>query len=178
MTFKIGSLSLCGEEMKRIRYALVFLVIAALLIVCLKVIASITFQDRIKTKGTINSVNIKVFRDLNCTEPLTTIEWGAIDPNKTVSQDIYIKNFGNVGSAIGLEVDNWNPANASQFFNVSSNFPVGQVVYPNQVYRIALSLAVDSNISSSIQSFSFDIIVTNGLHANVSLNESSSESGS
>jgi hypothetical protein len=129
-------------------------------IVALTVLASGFTESsvRIVGRGAVKAVGVGVFWDVNCTNVVTEIDWGLVEPGSHVNATIYLKNEGNAPITLSLDTENWNPSNASDYITLSWSY-AGQTMNPGTVININLILMVSSNITG-ITNFSFDIIIT------------------
>lgn len=112
----------------------------------------------INSGGTITSLNVEIFNNIQCTEVCTNINWGALTPGESTNQTIYIRNSGNRQLTLFLTVENWTPSNASNYLNLTWNKENTNLV-PNQLTMATLILSTDMEISS-IDNFAFEIIIT------------------
>jgi len=117
-----------------------------------------TKSMRITAAGSIVAVGVGVYWESSCTNVVSTIDWGPIEPGSSNSVVVYLKNRGNSDVTLSLETTNWNPSGASSYISLSWDYG-GQVIKPGQVVPATLMLRVSSSISG-ITSFSFDIIIT------------------
>jgi hypothetical protein len=152
-----------SEEDRRMifKQRIAFKPLAVLLsIVALTVLASGFTQSsvRIVGRGTVKAVGVGVFWDSNCTNPVSFIDWGMVEPGSMNNVTVYVRNEGNVAASISLAADNWNPSNASDYLTLSWNFD-GRQLNPLEVVQVTLTLIVSSSVQG-IESFSFDIAVT------------------
>jgi len=129
-------------------------------IVALIVLASGFTQSsvRIVGRGTVKAVGVGVFWDSNCTDPVSFVDWGVVEPGSMNNVTVYVRNEGNVAANISLATENWNPSNASNYMTLSWNYD-GQQLNPQEVAQITLTLNVSSSVQG-IESFSFDIIIS------------------
>jgi hypothetical protein len=129
-------------------------------IVALIVLASGFTQSsvRIVGRGTVKAVGVGVFWDSNCTNPVSFIDWGMVEPGSMNNVTVYVRNEGNVAASISLTTENWNPSNASDYLALSWNYD-GQQLNPLEVAQVTLTLSISSSIQG-IESFSFDIIIS------------------
>ena len=65
------------------------------------------------TSGLIVGVNVGVFSDSGCTQNLTSISWGLVDPGESVDRIVYVKNTGNAPVTLSMALSGWNPAVAN-----------------------------------------------------------------
>ena len=70
---------------------------------------------------------------------------------------MYIHNSGDDGVTLSLMTENWSPAEASSFLQLSWNYN-GSVIESGDVRQITLVLSVSSSITG-IDSFIFDIVI-------------------
>lgn len=129
-------------------------------IVALTVIASGFMQSsvRIVGRGTVKAVGVGVFWDSNCTDTVSFIDWGMVEPGSMNNVTVYVRNDGNVAANISLATENWNPSNASDYLALSWNYD-GRQLNPLEVVQVTLTLTVSSSVQG-ITSFSFDIIIS------------------
>jgi len=129
-------------------------------IVALTVLASGFMQSsvRIVGRGTVKAVGVGVFWDSNCTNPVSFIDWGMVEPGSINNVTVYMRNEGNVAASISLATGNWNPSNAFDYLALSWNYD-GRQLNPLEVAQVTLILTVSSSVQG-ITSFSFDIIIS------------------
>jgi len=113
---------------------------------------------RIVGRGTVKAVGVGVFWDSNCTNPVSFIDWGMVEPGSMNNVTVYVRNEGNVAANISLATDNWNPPNASDYLALSWNYD-GQPLNPAEVIQVTLTLTVSLSVHG-IESFSFDITIS------------------
>ena len=102
------------------------------------------------------SIEIDVFEDVDCTQTLTSVDWGSIEVGLSVIRTVYIKNAGDYGVTLSLNTENWSPGNAIDYIHLTWDYN-GSTIDPGQSFQIRLTLSVDSDISD-IDSFDFDIV--------------------
>jgi hypothetical protein len=129
-------------------------------IVALTVFASGFTQSsvRIVGRGTVKAVGVGVFWNSNCTNPVSFIDWGMVEPGSMNNVTVYVRNEGNVAADLSLATDNWNPSSASNYMAFTWNY-ANQPLQPLEVVQVVLTLTVSSSIQG-IESFSFDIAIS------------------
>ena len=116
-----------------------------------------------KTLSSTGSVQIQaspgigVYQNSQGTTPLTTLNWGTLEPGQSQTVTSYIKNEGNTPITLSLETSNWNPTQAQSYLTVTWNYN-NQPINPGQTAQITLNLQVNPNITG-ITNFSFDITI-------------------
>jgi len=120
--------------------------------------AALSASRDVTLSGTLTAVNVEIYHDLECTQPCTTVDVGAVNPGSSAPQDIYIKNTGTVPVTLSMATSNWNPANADSYLDLSWNRPdydlgVGSVV------QATLTLTAASN-TGSLTAFSVSVTIT------------------
>jgi hypothetical protein len=121
------------------------------------VAALLTSETRIPSVGTIKTVGVEAFWDINCTSRVTEIDWGLVEPGYHVNATIFLRNKGNAPITLSLHTENWNPSNASNHITISWDY-ADQTVDPGAVVKVNLTLAVSSDVIG-ITNFTFDIII-------------------
>ena len=111
----------------------------------------------IQSTGKVKSINVGVYWNSACTNVTTSINWGTIEPNSTVTRTVYVKNTGNSPLTLHLSSSGWNPANSNQYMTLTWDRE-NAVVSSGSVATAVLTFRVSSSITG-ITDFSFDIIV-------------------
>jgi hypothetical protein len=115
------------------------------------------YLDNIAISEVISTEGIGVYWDSECIDPVASIDWGMIEPGAIKNVTVYVRNEGNTTATISLSTENWNPANASNYMNLTWDY-TGQVIDVGEVVQVTLSLSV-SNTIEGITNFSFDIVI-------------------
>jgi hypothetical protein len=134
------------------------LIVLVLIALATCVAALLTSETRISSVGTVKTVGVEAFWDINCTSVVTGINWGLVEPGYQVNATIYLRNEGNAPITLSLDTENWTPSNASSYITLSWDY-AGQMVEPGTVVEVNLILSVSSDVTG-VTNFSFDIIIT------------------
>ena len=98
---------------KRVLLAVVAACIAGMFVGSAVTYAVIQRSVSFPTSGLIVGVNVGVFSDSGCTQNLTSISWGLVDPGESVDRIVYVKNTGNAPVTLSMALSGWNPAVAN-----------------------------------------------------------------
>jgi hypothetical protein len=134
------------------------ILIAALFTLALAAYAILQSSVRINNQGTVKALGVGVYWDSNCTNPVSLINWGTVEPGSTNNVTVYVRNEGNTAANISMTTENWNPLNAPNYLTLNWNYN-GQQLNPSETVQITLSLNVSSSVQG-IENFSFDIIIS------------------
>jgi len=107
--------------------------------------------------GSIKTINVGVYKESQCLNPLTSIDWGILEPSETKAYSCFVRNEANVPVVLNLTTEEWIPVNASEFIFLSWNYAL-DMLGVNEVRNVVFSLSVSPDIEG-ITNFSFDIIV-------------------
>jgi hypothetical protein len=107
--------------------------------------------------GTVKAIGVGVYWDTSCSDHVSSIDWGMVEPGTTKNVSFYTKNEGTTPVTLSLETENWNPANASIYMSLDWDY-AGQEIDVDEVIQVTLSLSVSDSIGG-ITDFSFDIII-------------------
>jgi hypothetical protein len=118
-------------------------------------LGSVQYSRKISNTATLKTVGINVFQNVNLTNPVTSIDWGMLEPGQTRNSSVYLQSTSNVPITLSMYTANWNPANASAFLHLTWDYK-GQAIAPSASLPATFSLTVNASISG-IPSFSFDI---------------------
>lgn len=110
------------------------------------------------SSGRVKAIGVEVYSDGSCSDPVSSIGWGWVEPGTTKNVVVYIRNEGDAPVALSLGTENWSPPNASDYMNLNWDYG-GQLIDVDCVVQVILSLAVSDSVEG-ITSFSFDIVIT------------------
>ncbi|MFX1476477.1 MAG: hypothetical protein ACFFCO_13550 [Promethearchaeota archaeon] len=112
---------------------------------------------KVSNAGNVKTVGIDVYWDHKCTDILSSIDWGVLEPGSSESVTCYIRNELSSVSTLSMYTSNWIPANASDYLTLSWDYG-GQSINVDEVMQVTFTLSVDASIEG-ITSFSFDITI-------------------
>jgi len=113
-------------------------------------------QRMIANVAVIKTVGVGVYKDIDCTLPLTQIDWGVLEPGATKSFTAYLRNESNVPISLNMTIQNWIPPEAESHISISWD-QEGKTLQANQVVSVVFTLSVSADITG-INSFSFEIV--------------------
>ena len=108
--------------------------------------------------GKIKTINIGVYKEYECSEILSHIDWGVIEPNQKLNYTIFVKNEANTEITLKLNITNFIPEIASNYIELTWDYE-GQTLLINEIKQITLTLYAMAESDKNIKDFSFDIIV-------------------
>ena len=103
------------------------------------------------------TADIGIYSDSGCTTPLTSLQWGTLQPGGSQTYDCWIKNEGNTPLTLSLQTSNWSPANAENYIGLSWDYN-GAPISVGATVHVTLTLSVNAGITG-ITSFSFDVTI-------------------
>lgn len=133
-------------------------VAVAVVLMMTSVLALLQSSRTITSSGTIKAINVGVYQDAGCTQTLTSISWGALDPGSSTNQTVYVKNEGNTAMVLNMTTNTWSPSNSTGYMTFTWNRENATVTPGNNV-QASLVLSVSNNITG-ITNFSFNIVIT------------------
>lgn len=105
----------------------------------------------------IKTVNVEVFQDVDLTVVLTEIDWSILEPGENKTFTGYILSDSNIPIVLGMEVQNWNPINSSDY--ITCTWDLEDVTLGSGESRaMTFTLTIDAAISG-IEHFEFDLVV-------------------
>jgi len=110
----------------------------------------------IQNQGTVTSINISIYSDSACTEPLTAIHWGSIKVGETKTSMAYLRNEGTLAVTVTLSVGDWVPSASSGALSLTWDSENAQVEVGN-VQPVVFSLKA---LNNNVTGFAFRTIVT------------------
>lgn len=118
---------------------------------------------RVPNTGNVEGVGVGVYWDDDCTDNVTSINWGFLELGATSNKTVYIKNEGNLPVVLNMTTDNWNPTSAYENITLSWNREGYVLNTTVPVTQAVLTLSVSPDISG-VTNFTFDIIITGTEH--------------
>jgi len=134
---------------------LVFLTIA--LVGGVAVTGLLTTSKTIGSTGSVKAINVEIYWDIECTQVVTEIDWGALESGDTATNTVYVKNTGNSAMTLSMYYSGWDPAEAGSYITLSWDRE-GATIDPDAVVEATLTLSVSASISG-ITTFSFNIVI-------------------
>jgi hypothetical protein len=144
--------------LKKISRGAIIAIVMVGLILTVTTTGLLSISQSIQSSGTVTAINLGVYSDSGCTQPLTSIDWGSISPGNSITATVYVKNTGNSQITLSMTKNGWNPTSANGPITVTWNkesTTLGVGLYTAAV----LTLSVSSGISG-ITSFSVNIVIT------------------
>jgi hypothetical protein len=111
----------------------------------------------LSSTGTIETIGVGVYTNIQCSSPLTSIAWGTLEPGENQTVICYIKNEGDLPSTLSMYTSNWNPSSAENYLTLSWNYN-GGYINPDDSVQVTFTLSVDESIEG-VTSFGFDITI-------------------
>jgi hypothetical protein len=132
--------------------------ISVLSILVIQALSSTQASKTFSNTGTVRTIGVGVYWDIGCTNPVSSINWGSLEPGASKNVTLYVRNEGSTASTLFINTSNWNPSNAWEYITLSWDY-AGQQISPDEVIQVKLTLSISSSIKG-ITNFSFDITVT------------------
>jgi len=112
---------------------------------------------RIPSSGRIMVVGIEAYWDEACTQPVSEILWGTLEPGESANSTFYIVNTGNTALTLHLRTASWSPPEAETFISLTWDSE-GSSLEAGAERLVNLTLTI-SAIIGDVDSFTFDIIL-------------------
>jgi len=122
------------------------------------VMSAVQTDTTVSNVGAVKGIGVGVFWDQACTNAISYIDWGMIEPGSTVNKTCYIRNEGNSVSTLLMQTSNWSPPEAAGYMSLLWDYG-GQFIDPDEVVQVTFTLSVSSSIQN-VTSFSFDITIS------------------
>jgi hypothetical protein len=122
-----------------------------------QVLSAVQTSRTVSNAGTVKTIGVGVYRDTACTNMLSSVDWGVLEPGSSENVSCYIRNEGSSVSTLSMYTSNWNPSNASGYMSLSWDYGE-QSIDVDEVVQVTFTLSVDAGIEG-ITSFSFDITI-------------------
>lgn len=122
------------------------------------VLALLQSNQTLSTSGTIGTVNVGVYIDAACTQTVSSINWGTVNPGASTVKTVYVKNQGAVAMTLNMTINTWTPSNCPTYMTLTWDAESASVAVGNHV-QADFNLTILPNITG-IGAFSFNIVIT------------------
>jgi hypothetical protein len=117
--------------------------------------------QRVPNTGNVKAVGVGVYLDSDCTNNVTSIDWGFLEPGAVTNRTVYVKNDGNVRAMLNMTTSSWS---LGAYGNITLSWNrEGYLLNSGLVVQAVFTLSVSSNITG-VTSFSFDMTITGTEH--------------
>ena len=134
-------------------YAVVIMIVGFLAIAS----TGLLINDKSTLNGTIQALNVEVYKNHNATQNCTQINFGDLSPGAVSNQTVYIKNSGTKSASLSMNVEDWNPIQAGSSLVLSWNRK-DHVLLPGELINATFALDADESVEG-FSDFSFNIII-------------------
>jgi hypothetical protein len=137
------------------KYRTVILVLSILLLVyALHLLPTSSIHN---VSALLTDPHVEVFRDRNCTQRVSSIDWGSLAPGETKTVSVYVQSKSNETCILILIPTGWNPPAGANYLELNRDYE-NKKIQPSEIVRVTLSLTVSPNVAG-ITNFNFNIIV-------------------
>ena len=147
----------CSKEKKFCVHVVVFAAVFGLCFGIVSTVAVMQWTHRIANSATLKLVGVGVYKDVNFTVPVTSIDWGLVEPGEEKKFSAYIKNESNVPLTLTMWTEDWDPANVSSFISLTWDYNGTEISVDSSI-PVTFVLNVDA-ATSGIDAFSFTIVI-------------------
>lgn len=145
-------------QRKRVLILVSSLIAIVIVVASLMVYGKLFVAQSVGNSASIKAVNVTVWQDSSCNVPLTSIDWGMLEPGESAIKIFYIKNEGNVALTLNMTIGSWSPSETSKYVTVIWDVE-GSSIQKNQTTQADMTLLVSQNITG-ISNFTFTSTIT------------------
>lgn len=120
---------------------------------------TLTLTKVISIVGNVTTVNVEAYWDRGCTDRVTAIDWGIIQPGSSKNETIYLKNEADTPVTLSLDTRSWSPSAASKHISLTWDYS-GQQVKAAKAIKVTMTLTVSPDISGTTNFNFFDVVIT------------------
>jgi hypothetical protein len=144
--------------MRKVQVGAILAVVTTVVVVGVLASTLLMAYQTIPNTGNVKAAGVYVYWDSECTNNVTTIDWGFLPPGAATNLPVYVKNGGTVPVILSMTTENWDPSQAAGNVTLSWNRE-NHVLSSGAVVQAVLTLSISADIDG-VSSFSFDIIMT------------------
>jgi hypothetical protein len=136
------------------KYRTVILVLSILLLVyALHLLPTSSIHN---VSALLTDPHVEVFWDRNCTQGVSSIDWGTLAPGMTKTVSVYVQSKSNETCILILIPTGWNPPAAANYLELNQDHE-NKKIQPSEVVKVALSLTVSASVAG-VTNFAFNIV--------------------
>jgi hypothetical protein len=161
-----SSIAFLPSSKKTVLLILILALASIAIIATISILLSKIDNLKVPSLGTIKAIGVEAYWDPNCENKTETVDWGTIWLGSSQKVTFYVRSISNVKTTLRLNATNWNPANLSDYMNLSWDYN-GTTVHPLEAIQVTLTLSAPYSsdfilylITTEVNDFSFDIIIT------------------
>ena len=131
----------------------------------ISILLSKIYHLNVPSLATIKTIGVEAYWDPNRENKTETIDWGTIWPGSSKNVTFYIRSVSNFEATLNLNATNWNPANISDYMNLSWDYN-GTTIRPSEIIQVTLTLSASPSnsfihylIANDVKDFNFDIVI-------------------
>ncbi|MEX2737498.1 MAG: hypothetical protein Q6356_000315 [Candidatus Wukongarchaeota archaeon] len=113
---------------------------------CISLCFAVMDMRRVSNVGRIKTIGVGVYEESQCLNPLSSIDWGVLEPSEIKSVSCYLRNEANVKIVLELTTENWIPLNTPNFIFLDWNY-TGGILEVNEVRKVIFRLDVSGDIT-------------------------------
>jgi len=102
-------------------------------------------------------ISFQLYWDEACTQPVSEIDWGELEPGDSRTVNFYVVNDGDVSLTMDMNVTDWTPVVAEQYLDLIWEAD-GAVVAVGELRMTSMTLTVSAGITG-VDSFSMTIMI-------------------
>ena len=114
-------------------------------------------QKVLSSSGSVKAINVEVYWTVECTQVVTSIDWGNPEPGDSLNRTIYVKNTGSAPMTLSMSCSGWSPVEAENYLTLYWD-KEGAQVDANVIVQAVLTLSVSESVSG-FTDFSFNIVI-------------------
>ncbi len=143
--------------MQRYQVIAIYAIVASA-ILATSMLAVIMIQRGTRSTGSIEGQGLRVYLDPECTNAVSSLDFGLLEPGSSKNFTFYLKYEGDSDFNLGMSSENWNPGTAADYMTLAWNRE-GQQIRPDEVLGCVVTLSVLEDVQG-VSSFTLDIIIS------------------
>jgi hypothetical protein len=142
---------------KKVNLGVILLTVSFAIVAGFAVSGLLTTQKKLTNTGSVKAINVEVYWDFECTQVVSSVDWGAPEPGDPINKTVYIKNSGTAPMTLSLSCSDWNPVEAENYLTLSWDSE-GTEINAGEVIPAVMTLSVSPSVTG-ITVFSFDSLI-------------------
>jgi hypothetical protein len=144
------------------RKILLLMVVVAILSIAITSFVSVMLSSyanhHLPSLAVIKTIDVETYWDSAAQNKIDVIDWGEIEPGKSVDITFYLKSVSNFDVTVDLVLTDWSPPNIAEYVSITWDYD-DSVLEPRELIQVTMSLSASS--SSNFVSYLVENEITN-----------------
>lgn len=136
------------SPLKNSRKTLLLMVVVAVLSIAITSLISVMLSSyanhHLPSLAVIKTIDVETYWDSQAQNKIDIIDWGEIEPGKSVNVTFYLKSVSNFDVTVDLVLTDWSPADITDYVSITWDYD-DSVLEPGELIEVTMNLSASSS---------------------------------